>query len=52
MALNLAEALAMEAEATRLGRVLMVGFKSRFRADVVKLRTLIQDDALGDLYFA
>ncbi len=52
MALNLAEALAMEAEAARLGRVLMVGFNSRFRADVVKLRRLIQAGELGDLYFA
>ncbi len=52
MALNLAEALAMEDAAAKAGRVLMIGFNSRFRQDVVKLRRLIQAGDLGEVYFA
>ena len=52
MAMNLAEAKAMEVAAERAGRILMVGFNSRFRPDVVKLRRLIQAGKFGDLYFA
>lgn len=52
MALNLEQARMMEAAAKKAGRVLMVGFNSRFRQDVVKLRRLIAAGDLGDIYYA
>ncbi len=52
MAVNLTQALEMEAAAKRAGRVLMVGFNSRFRSDVVKLRKLVVAGELGEIYFA
>lgn len=52
MAMNLAEARTMQRTAEEAGRVLMVGFNSRFRTDVQKLRRLIAGGRLGDIYFA
>ncbi len=52
MAMNVAEAERMQEAAQRAHRTLMVGFSSRFRPDVQKLKRLVVAGDLGDLYFA
>ncbi len=52
MAINLSQAQEMEEAAKKAGRLLMVGFNSRFRSDVQKLRKVVEAGQLGDIYFA
>ena len=52
MALNAAEAQAMEEEAKKAGKLLMIGFVRRFGNDCDVLRDFVKMDFFGDLYYA
>ncbi len=52
MAMNAAEGERMVATAQRLGKILMMGFNNRFRADTKALKKLIDSGMFGDIYFA
>ncbi|MCY0879259.1 MAG: Gfo/Idh/MocA family oxidoreductase [Firmicutes bacterium] len=52
MAVTSAEAEAMVAAAKTAGKILTVGFQSRFRADVQYLKQLCDAGELGHIYFA
>ncbi len=52
MALDLAQARDMVAAAGRNGRYLMVALNNRFRTETQILRKLIEQDMLGEIYYA
>ena len=52
MAVTPSEADAMVAAARRSGRKLGVLFNNRFRADVIKMRELLLDGTIGEIYHA
>jgi predicted dehydrogenase len=52
MAINVEEALAMQAAADQNGKVLMIGFVRRFGRDCRVVTDLIENDRLGDIYYA
>jgi predicted dehydrogenase len=52
MAMNAAEGEKMVATAKRQGKILMMGFNNRFRADSTALKKLIDSGMFGDIYFA
>ncbi len=52
MATSLEEAIAMQEAARRNNRLLMIGFVRRFGHDCEVIRDLINEDALGELYYA
>ena len=52
MAINSAEAKKMLDAASRTGKMLTIGYQSRFRADSQYLKSEIDSGALGDIYYA
>jgi predicted dehydrogenase len=52
MAMNAAEAEQMVAVAKKTGKILMMGFNNRFRADSQLLKSFIDSGELGDIYYA
>ncbi len=52
MAINYAEAQKMLAARKESGKLLTIGYQSRYRADSQYLKKTIQDDTLGEIYFA
>ena len=52
MAINAREAQAMQDAAEKSGKLLMIGFVRRFGNDCAILQDLIQDDQLGEIYYA
>ena len=52
MAMNTAEALAMEEAARRNNKILMIGFVRRYGNDCKIVRDFIEADAIGDIYYA
>jgi len=52
MAMNAQEAEEMIAAAKRNGRKLMIGFVRRFGSDAKVVKDFIDNDALGDIYYA
>ncbi len=52
MAINYAEAKKMLDAAKETGKLLSIGYQSRYRADSRYLKAAIQDGELGDIYFA
>ncbi len=52
MALNAAQARDMAAAARRNGRFLMIALNNRFRTETQILKKLIEQDVLGEIYYA
>lgn len=52
MAMNVQEAEAMKAAAEKNGKLLMIGFVRRFGNDCTILKDFIDNDELGDIYYA
>ena len=52
MAINSVEAKKMLDAASRTGKMLTIGYQSRFRADSQYLKSEIDSGALGDIYYA
>jgi predicted dehydrogenase len=52
MAMNSQEAAAMVDAAHKAGKVLTIGYQSRFRPDVQYLKALCEEGELGHIYFA
>ena len=52
MALNAAQARDMTAAARRNGRFLMIALNNRFRTETQILKKLIEQDVLGEIYYA
>lgn len=52
MAKNAAEAIEMVETAKRTGKKLTIGYQNRYRADAFHLKTLCDEGALGEVYFA
>ena len=52
MALNAAQARDMVAAARRNGRYLMIALNNRFRTETQILKKLVEQDVLGDIYYA
>lgn len=52
MALNAAQARDMAAAARRNGRYLMIALNNRFRTETQILKKLIEQDVLGEIYYA
>jgi predicted dehydrogenase len=52
MAINYQEALKMLDAAKETGKLLTIGYQSRYRADSQYLKKAIQANALGDIYYA
>jgi predicted dehydrogenase len=52
MAVSAAEGEKMVAAATKSGKILMMGFNNRFRADTKALKKLIDSGMFGEIYFA
>lgn len=51
-AMNSEEARAVAAAAAKSGKVFTLGMNQRFRSDSQKLRSLVENGALGDVYYA
>ena len=52
MAMNVEEAKEMEAAAKRNGKLLMIGFVRRFGRDCRVVQDMIENDTLGEIYYA
>ena len=52
MAINSAEAKKMLAAAERTGKLLTIGYQSRFRPDSIYLKKEAEDGVFGDIYYA
>ena len=52
MAYNTEEAIAMEEAAKKNGRLLMIGFVTRFAPDTLVVKDFIDKDYLGEIYYA
>jgi predicted dehydrogenase len=51
MAMKAAEARKMKAQADQAGRILMINFSFRFRAQSMALKKIVEDGSVGDLYY-
>lgn len=52
MAINYREAKKMLEAANESGKLLTIGYQSRYRADSIYLKTVCEEDELGEIYFA
>ncbi|MBO5223359.1 MAG: Gfo/Idh/MocA family oxidoreductase [Clostridia bacterium] len=52
MAMNYEEAKKMLEARDKAGKVLTIGYQSRFRPDAMLLKDIVNDDELGDIYYA
>lgn len=52
MAMNVGEAMEMKKTAEETGKMLMLGFQNRFRADVQRLKEFVDAGELGRIYYA